>query len=244
MTNSIFLKYINLNQEQKSFQFHASIPFLWQEIYDLEFLETQENQFTEHINSRELNFSIPVEKAIENLKLKSQGFTHETERKKRLRLELIDFLSHHVKENTNLELDFTALLEFYHDSKKIYFDLKEFHLNKRKQLKYQKEKLSFRSIGYNDEFAAFSENYQYLIEETAVQKEINDSRHQAIIEKRNNPKNYNKTADYFFWLVFSIITFIIGILFYLIQLDFKYSLLLIIVSFISIIYWYFKFRKR
>jgi len=169
MSHSVYLYYKNKNLEDESFQFTVQIPFLWQEMYDLELIENQENKILEGLsrnqNNADAHLIIPVEKAVRNLEIKSKLFTSEKDDKKQLRIDFLNFINENVDKTSDFEIIFFELKDLYLSMEDLVNDVKSFHTDRKKELRYQREPVSFRAIGYNENFKSHSKIYQSLLEE-------------------------------------------------------------------------------
>lgn len=212
MEKNVGLYYINDKNEIKHFEYSTILPFLWQETYSVELLEKQETIILEALQKGEkVKLIVPIETAIQNLERKIKSISSETPRKKTLRKEFLDFLKKEVKTNSNLEISLEGLIDFYANPNELVKDLKEFHTNQKKRFAYQKEKVSFRSIGYNDDFLLFSSTYQFLMEETEIQSKINEERRLNLIQNKGLTKEMNQKADKLFLVIISVLLFFIGV---------------------------------
>lgn len=232
MANSVYLFYRNTDYQLKNFEFNTIIPFLWQELLSVEILE-KERKFTIDLNNSTKEISkikIPKEIAINNLEIVTRSISNETSRKKKLREEFLSFIKKEVADDTDLEIEFQGLVEFEIEPNQIITDLIEFQRDHKKRFKYQKEKVSFRAIGYNPEFEEYSSVYQFLRDESEVQTEINSKRHQNLIDDKKLTQELNKKADYIFLFLFSFLLAVGGFLLYFLTLYQLIGLILIGIS--------------
>lgn len=215
MNINVYLQYIDNRSENKYFSYATILPFFWQEIYSLELLERQEhcilNALEKSTEKKSPKFIVRIEEAIRNLEHKNQANSIEKNQNKTLRNEFIDFLKKEVKPNTNLEIQLENLLEVYGHPEKLVQDLKDFHTNQKKRIAYQKEKLSFRFIGYNEDFKSFSPTYRLLTEEYERNLIINKERRKALEKHKNSAEKINKKADFTFLLSALILILLMGV---------------------------------
>lgn len=246
MSNQVYLNYRDKAYQLKSFHYSTMLPFLWQEVLSIDLLEQQESRietaFEEKEEAKNAKLIIPIEIAISNLSKMERAISSESQRKKTLRTEFLNFLKNEVAENTDLEIDFSELIQFYSHPKDLLTELIEFQSDHKKRFKYQREKVSFRSIGYNTDFEEFSTAYRFLVEEFKVQTEINSGRQQDLIENKKLKKEIKKKADFVFLLLVSLLLGISGILLLVLTLFMKTGIAILSVGLIIGIYLY--FRKK
>ena len=246
MSNQVFLNYRDKSYQLKSFHYSTMLPFLWQEVLSIELIEQQESRietaFEEKEEAKNAKLIIPIEIAVSNLSKMERAISSESQRKKTLRTEFLNFLKNEVAEDTDLEIDFHELNQFYSHPKVIISELKEFQSDHKKRFKYQREKVSFRSIGYNADFEEFSTTYRLLVEESEVQTEINSSRHHDLIENKKLEKELNKKADFVFLVLVSVLLGLSGILLIFLTLYLKTGIAILSVGLIIGIYLF--FRKK
>lgn len=250
MSHSVYLYYKNKKLEDESFQFTVQIPFLWQEMYDLDLIENQENKILEGLsrnqNNADAHLIIPVEKAIRNLKIKSKLFTSEKDDKKKLRIDFLNFIKENVDKTSDFEINFFELKDLYVSLEDLMKDLKSFHTDRKKELRYQREPVSFRAIGYNENFKAHSKIYQSLLEEEEKNSSINWERHQKAIRKRTISQTKTDSLESVFLSLIIIGLISIGLLLMFIRYDYILGVLFII---IGILVYFFnrtkiKFKKQ
>lgn len=234
MSDSVYLYYRNNDYQLKKFTYNTIIPFLWQELLSVELLENETKQIpSEHSVSKDSSIhkiSIPIETGLKNLEIRIRSVSSETPTKKELRQEFFDFLKQEVAPNTFLEIDFEGLIALQGPSEKIISDLMEFQIDHKKRFKYQKEKVSFRSVGYNPEFESFSSIYSSIVQEDKIHEEVNSKRHQNLIDDKELKKELNKKADIIFLFSFSFLLAISGVLLYILTLYRFIGIIIIILS--------------
>ena len=247
MSNQVFLYYRDNAYQLKSFQYSTMIPFLWQEVLSLELVQQQESRieaaFEDNEEAVNAKLIIPIAIAIQNLEKMERAISSENQRKKTLRTEFLNFLKNEVAEDTNLEIDFHELNQFYSQPKDILSELKEFQTDHKKRFKYQRENISFRSIGYNSDFERFSTVYQFLTNEAQIQSEINAGRHQDLIESKKLEKELNKKADFIFLVLMAVLLTISGLLLIVLTLFTKTGIAVSSVGLLIGIYLYIKKKK-
>lgn len=244
MAAPVYLNYKNSDFKDAQFEFDTTVPFLWQELYDESLMEQQKDRILKGFaqnNPTDAQLRIPIAIGIQNLEKRTQNLTQESERKKKLRFEFLAFLQNQVAADTNLEIDLFGLTDLYAEPQTIYADLLEFQTSHKKRLKYQREKLSYRSIGYNPDFEAFSPTYQFMKEENQIFEQINDERHQAWLEKHKKPDSTKQTTDQLFLLAAGVILAISGVLLLLLKQNFKYGFGLLIIG-LGLLYFWNRYR--
>lgn len=237
MTHPVYLYYKNRDLQDESFRFNIQIPFLWQEMYDLELIENQRYEVSNGLNQKENNSAsqliIPIEKAIQNIEKKSKSFTSEKDDKKKLRIEFLNFLKNNVAIGTDLQINFFELKEMYQSTEDLVDELKSFHLDRKKELRHQREPVSLRAIGYNENFEAHSTVYQFLLEEERKYSSINSERHKKALKSRNSPQTKAASLEkIFLWLII-IGSFVIGFLLMILSGNYLLGTLIIIVGFMA-----------
>lgn len=247
MSNQVYLIYQNKDSKPAQFTFNTHIPFLWQELYDLKLIEAQEEKILKSLgssgDSSESFLNIPIQTAIENLERKSKAFTSEKTQKKDLRIEFLNFLKENVLADTDLKINFSELKELYHEPQVLIDELKSFHTDRKKELRYQREKPSFRAIGHNEEFGAFSSVYQFFVEEDKVHNKINLERHQAILEKRNESKTEKNKLENLLLLMMPIGLFVGGFLFIVLRDEVRTGIFMFILGIATSYYCYWVRKK-
>lgn len=233
MIKTVFLYYKNRNLQDENFHFHILIPFLWQEMYDLELIEKQSNKIIKGINQNikdAVQLIVPIEKAIYNLEIKSKSFTSEKEDKKKLRIELLDFLKNNVAIKTDLRLDLYELIEFHETSEDLINELKSFHTDRKKELRYQREPLSFRAVGYNENFEKHSKVYQSLLAEENKHTPLNLERQKQAIKARGSSQNKSSYLESIFLILIIIGFLFIGLLLMILRGNYFLGFIFILIS--------------
>src|SRR5690625_5566545 len=156
MSHSVYLYYKNKNLEDESFQFTVQIPFLWQEMYDLELIENQENKILEGLsrnqNNADAHLIIPVEKAVRNLEIKSKLFTSEKDDKKQLRIDFLNFINENVDKTSDFEIIFFELKDLYLSMEDLVNDVKSFHTDRKKKKSNKKKHVLLKKIDINENY--------------------------------------------------------------------------------------------
>ena len=125
---------------------------------------------------------------------------------------------------------FFELKDLYVSLEDLMKDVKSFHTDRKKELRYQREPVSFRAIGYNENFKAHSKIYQSLLEEEEKNSSINWERHQKAIRKRTISQTKTDSLESVFLSLIIIGLISIGLLLMFIRYDYILGVLFIIIG--------------
>lgn len=249
MANRTYLFYQNKENEWREFEYATTIPSLWQELYNIELIEAQKNKIIEAFaknedndvedEERNANLKVTKENAIENLQSKVNS--NESDDKKQLRLEFIKFIQSEVLNNSTIELSIEEISWFYKHQEDIFKELEKFHTDTQTQKEFQTEKVTFQTIGFNNDFEPFSSIYKKIsLEQKAINKK-NDEKHQIVIEKVQRKERKSKFLDLVTMsLIASVCTFF-GFFGIFLKNELKAG---IIMLFLAIICWLYVYLKH
>ncbi|UUV22089.1 hypothetical protein [Paenimyroides aestuarii] len=202
MANRTYLFYQNKENEWREFEYATIIPSLWQELYNIELIEAQKNKIIEAFTKneyngedeeRKANLKVTKENAIKNLQSKIN--LNESSDKKQLRLEFIKFIQSEVLNNSTIELSIEEISWFCNQQEDIFIELEKFHTDTQTQKEFHTEKVTFQTIGFNNDFEPFSSVYKKInLEQKAINKK-NDEKHQIVIEQAQRKERKSKLFD-------------------------------------------------
>jgi hypothetical protein len=253
MANRTYLYYQENRNEWGEFEYATIIPSLWQELYSIEQIKAQKTQIIETFvkndeddlenEKRNSNLKVSKEIAIENLKTKINLNLNESVGKKQLRIDFLKFIQLKIADNSIIELSLEEISWFYEQPQDFFIELEKFHTDTQTQTEYLTEKVSFQTIGFNNDFEPYSSIYQKLIVEQKAINEKNSERHLLKTEEAKRKERKSKILDLIAMAVIaSGLTFFcfFGIF---VKNEMRTGLVMLIFGFICWLYVYFKHIK-
>lgn len=246
MANRTYLFYKSNKNDWGEFEYSSDIPSLWQELYTIEILEKQEDIIISAFGTEEDNnnstLKIPIHIAIENLTNQIKTSQSDTEDKRQLRLDFLNFLEIEVAKKTNIEIAFEEISWFYETPKDFFQALKNFHL--KFPLNDQPEKVSFSSIGINDSFESYSIVYKRLNDEDKIINARNRKLSEEQAEKVKIKDAKSKNIKFIFMTILAVILTFLAPFGVFIKEDIKNGILIFCFAIILWIYIYLKHLKK
>ncbi|WP_257670830.1 hypothetical protein [Parapedobacter tibetensis] len=254
MANRTYLYYQKKENEWYEFEYATIIPSLWQELYNIELIEAQKTQIIEAFTKNEeddledeernANLKVTKEIAIENLKAIINLNLNESGDKKQLRIDFLKFIQFEIADTSIIELSFEEISWFYEQPQDIFIELEKFHIDAQTKTEYSTEKITFQTIGFNDDFKSYSSIYQKLIDEQKAINEKNREEHQLKTEKTKRKERKSKIRDLITMAVIASVLIFFGFFGIFVKNEMRTGLAMLSFSIICWLYVYFKHIKK